>query len=162
LTPSDLTHLTGTGNYFEDFQPGIRIRHARGKTVTEMDNVMITNMVMNTADAHFDEHVMKSVMFGRRVVFGGFTLAMILGLAAQDTAEHAIAELSLDKIRLKAPVFHGDTLYAFSEVLAVEAGEDPASGIVTFRHRGENQDGVTVFEGDRRVLLQRRPTAEAS
>ena len=82
-----------------------------------MDQVLITNLVMNTAAAHFDEEVMKEHMFGQRVAFGGVTIALVLGLAAQDTAENALEELSLDKIRLTHPVFHGDTLYAYSKVV---------------------------------------------
>ncbi len=99
------------------------MRHARGKTMCEQDNVGITLMVLNTAEGHFNEDVMqRSGMGGRgwtqRLQFGGVTIAMVIGLTMQDTGENALAELSLDKIRLKSPVFHGDTLYAFTEVLA--------------------------------------------
>jgi acyl dehydratase len=148
--------LTGQDNFFEDFEVGAVYRHARGRTVTEMDNVLITNMVLNTAQGHFNEHMMAMTPFGHRINFGGITCALVLGLASQDTAEQAIAELSLDKIRFSHPVLHGDTLYAYSEVLAREDGERPDAGIVTFRHIGINQDDRIVFEGERRVLLRRR------
>ena len=148
--------LTGTDNYFEDFVPGTVMRHARGKTVEALENVLITNLVMNTAQGHFNEHAMKNSRFGQRITFGGVTLSLIIGLAAQDTAENALAELGLDKIRLSAPVFHGDTLYAFSEVLASGPADRPDAGIVTFRHWGINQDEKVVFEGERRVLVKRR------
>ena len=151
--------LTGGNNWFEDFTVGDVLRHARGKTVTEMDNVLITNMVMNTADAHFNEHVMATsdLPFKQRVVFGGITVSMVIGLAAQDTAENAIAELGMDKIRLKVPVFHGDTLYAYSEVLEKRSSERPRAGVVRFRHWGVNQCDEVVFEGERSVLVRRRP-----
>lgn len=142
--------------FFEDFDVGDIMRHHRGKTITEMDNVLITNLVMNTAAAHFDEHLMKPHMFKQRVVFGGVTIAMIIGMSAQDTAENALAELSLDKIRLKHPVFHGDTLYAYTKVLDKCAAERDDGGIVRFHHWGLNQDDKIVFEGERRVLLKRR------
>ncbi|HXX03992.1 MAG TPA: MaoC family dehydratase [Xanthobacteraceae bacterium] len=148
--------LTSTDNYFEDFVPGTVMRHARGKTVEALENVLITNLVMNTAQGHFNEHAMKDSRFGQRITFGGVTLSLIIGLAAQDTAENALAELSLDKIRFSAPVFHGDTLYAFSEVLASGPADRPDAGIVTFRHWGVNQDEKVVFEGERRVLIKRR------
>jgi len=148
--------LTGRDNYFEDFAPDMVLRHARGKTVEALENVLITNLVMNTAQGHFNEHAMKESRFGRRITFGGVTLSLIIGLAAQDTAENALAELSLDKIRFSTPVFHGDTLYAFSEVLAVAPSSREDAGIVTFRHWGVNQDEKVVFEGERRVLLKRR------
>ena len=91
-----LAELTSRDNYFEDFEVGALIRHARGKTVTEMDNVMLTNVVMNTAEGHFNEHLMRqgaSGIFAQRVVFGGINLSMVLGLAAQDTAEQCLREL---------------------------------------------------------------------
>lgn len=149
--------LTGSDNYFEDFQPGQVFRHARGKTVEMIDNVQITNLVMNTAEPHFNADAVKSnPMFKERVSFGGVNIAMVIGLASQDTAEQALQELGMDKIRLKAPVHHGDTLYAYSEVLAVTDAARPDAGEVTFKHYGVNQDDKVVFEGERRVLLKRR------
>jgi itaconyl-CoA hydratase len=143
--------LTSPGSYFEDFTVGSCVEHPRGKTIGEIDNVLITNMVMNTAQAHFNEH-----RTGRRVVFGGITASMVIGLAMEDTGENAIAELGLDRVRFRNPVFHGDTLYALSEVLEAIPLERPDAGEVRFRHVGFNQDGAIVFEGERRVLIRRR------
>ncbi len=56
---SNISSRTSPDNYFENFEIGQVIAHARGKTVTEMDNVLLTNMVMNTAQGHFNEHLMK-------------------------------------------------------------------------------------------------------
>ncbi len=156
--------LTGKDNYFEDFKVGDVMRHARGKTVTEMDNVLITNMVMNTADAHFDEHTMltSDLPFKKRVVFGGVSISLVVGLASQDTGENALAELGMDKIRLSTPVFHGDTLYAYTEVLEKRDGERSDAGVVVFHHWGVNQDDTIVLEGRRTVLIKRRPTEAAT
>jgi itaconyl-CoA hydratase len=151
-----IASLTGNNNYFEDFAPGDIYEHARGKTITEMDGVLITNLVMNTAQGHFNEHQMQRSPQGQRIVFGGVTIAMVVGLAMQDTGEQALAELGMDKIRLQKSVFHGDTLYAFSEVLETRAGDRADAGVVRFRHRGLNQHGETVFEGERTVLIKRR------
>ena len=74
--------------YYEDFVEGDIIEHHRGKTLTEMDQVLITNMVMNSAAAHFDEHLMRDHMFGQRVAFGGVTISMIIGMAAQFIGDH--------------------------------------------------------------------------
>ncbi len=154
--PGELFALTGSDNYFEDFQPGAVYEHARGKTVTEMDGVLICNMVMNTAQGHFNEDIMSRSPQGQRIVFGGVTIAMVIGLAMQDTGEQALAELALDQVRLRTPVFHGDTLYAYSKVLDVADADRPDAGVVSFLHQGYNQDGKLVFEGERRVLVKRR------
>ena len=157
-----LGSYTGRGNYFEDFTVGQRIRHVRGKTVGEFDNQIITNLVMNTAHSHFNEASMAGSPWGTRLVFGLVTGSMVIGLATQDCAENALAELRLDGLRFVAPVFHGDTLYAYSEVLSVEdAADRDDAGVVTFRHYGTKVPVVggpeaLVFQGDRTVLLKRR------
>lgn len=153
--------LTGTNNYFEDFQVGQVLKHARGKTMCEHDNVGITLQVLNTAEGHFNEDIMQKNAMGRsgwnrRLQFGGVTIAMVIGLAMQDTGENALRELALDKIRLKSPVFHGDTLYAYTEVLQTEDADREDAGIVTFKHYGVNQKDEVVFEGERRVLIKRK------
>jgi len=148
-------NLTGKNNWFEDFQPGMVIRHSRGKTMCENDNVGITLQVLNTAQAHFNEDAMKD-SFGRRLQFGGVTIAMVIGLAMQDTGENALRELGLDQIRLKTSVFHGDTLYAYSEVVE-KKDVDAGSGEVLFRHWGVNQKDEVVFEGLRRAQIRKRP-----
>lgn len=148
--------LTGTDNYFEDFVVGAVYEHARGRTITEMDNVLLTHLVMNTAQGHFNEQRMAASPFKHRITFGGITASFIIGLASQDTGEQALAELGLDQIRFSAPVYHGDTLHAFTEVLAKEEGTREDAGIVRFRHVGINQDRKVVFSGERRVLLKRR------
>jgi acyl dehydratase len=164
-----MQNLTARDNYFEDFDVGDVYEHARGKTVGEIDNVLITNLVMNTAQGHFNEHMMAAGPIGHRITFGGVTASLVIGLAMQDTGEQAVAELGLDKIRFRTPVLHGDTLYAFSEVVDKGdfnartagrpdlAGYKPAQvGEVHFRHWGVNDRGQVVFEGERRVLIKRR------
>ena len=153
--------LTGRDNYFEDFVVGTKLRHARGTTVGEVENQLLTKLVLNTADAHFNEDRMKGTPFGGRLVFGLVTGAIVIGLATQDTAENALAELGLDAVRFRAPVLHGDTLYAYTEVLEKhDAGRDDA-GVVRFRHWGVKQDGTIVFEGERTVLVKRRGEPKA-
>ena len=156
-----LHSYTGAANYFEDFSVGQRIRHVRGKTVGEFDNQIVTNLVMNTAHSHFNEAAMAASPWGTRLVFGLVTGSMVIGLATQDCAENALQELRLDGLRFVAPVFHGDTLYAYSEVLATDdAPGRPDAGLVTFRHYGTKLPGgggdeELVFQGDRTVLLKR-------
>ncbi len=149
-----LSRLLGDGTFFEDFEVGQKIRHARGSTVDEVENQYLSKLVVNTAAAHFDEASMKP--FGGRLVFGLVTGSIVIGLATQDTAECALRELSLTALRFTAPVHHGDTLYAFSEVLSVSRAQQDDAGIVEFRHWGINQKDTVVFECRRTVLIKRR------
>ena len=151
-----LSELTGSANYFEDFEVGQVIKHARGKTIEGLENVLITNLVMNTAQAHFNEDAMKASPYGGRLSYGGVNFSVAMGLAMQDCGENALAELSMDNIRLLHPVVHGDTLYAYSEVLETQNAERDDAGVVTFRHYGVNQDDKLVFQGERTMLIKRR------
>ena len=157
---NNISSRTSPNNYFENFEVGQTIAHARGKTVTEMDNVLLTNMVMNTAQGHFNEHLMQQSAgiagFDTRIVYGGINFSMVIGLAAQDTGEQVLQELGMDKIRLKTPVHHGDTLYAFTEVLEKTDADRTDAGIVRFKHFGINQHDKLVYEGERTVLMKRR------
>ena len=150
--------LTGNGNWYEDFVVGQRVRHARGATVDEVENNFLSKQAMNTAQAHWNEHYLQGSPLGSgRVVFGLITASVVIGLASQDTAENALAELGLDKLRFTAPVHHGDTLYAYTEVLETTGAADREdAGIVRFKHWGVTHDDRVVFEGERTVLIKKR------
>ena len=151
-----LASLTSADNYFEDFEVGQVIRHARGKTMTQLENVNITNMVMNTAQGHFNEDQMSKTPLGKILCYGGVNFSLVLGLASQDTVENALAELGLDNITLKTMVFHGDTLYAYSKVLEKRDSDQDDAGIVVFRHFGVNQNKELVAQVDRTALMKRK------
>jgi itaconyl-CoA hydratase len=153
-----MSALLGPEGWFEDFTVGRKLRHARAATISEVEGAFIAKQAMNTAQAHWNEHdLVGSELGDGRLVFGLATASMVFGLAGQDTTEHAIAELGADKMRFLAPVHHGDTIEAFSEVLEVSPSPDREdAGIVRFRHWGRRHDGVVVFEGERIVLVKRR------
>jgi itaconyl-CoA hydratase len=151
-----LHSYTDPDTWFEDLPVGRRIRHARGATVSEYLNNELSKLVMNTASAHWNEH--QPTPFGQgRVVFGLLTASLVIGLASEDTASNALAEVGLDEVRFTSPVHHGDTIYAYSEVLAADPDpERDDAGLVRFKHWGVNQDDVVVFEGERLVQVKRR------
>ena len=151
-----LTRLTSGDNFFEDFTVGETIRHARGKTVTNLENVNFTNMVMNTAQGHFNEDMMSKTPLGTVISYGGVNFSIVLGLASQDTVENALAEIGLDQIKLKYPVIHGDTIYAYSRVLEKRDSDRVDAGIIVFQHWGLNQDDKLVAELQRTALIKRR------
>jgi len=152
----NLHKLTANDNYFEDFEVGKVYRHARGKTVTENEAVTICHLVMNSADGHFNDDKMKDTVVGESLVYGGVTISITIGLAYQDTGEQVIEERGLTGIKLMHPIVHGNTLYAYTEVLAKE-DIDTNSGLVTFRHYGVDQDENVAFQGDRTALILKRP-----
>jgi acyl dehydratase len=143
-------------NYYEDFAVGQVYEHPRGKTMTEMDNVLITNLVLNTAQGHFNEDSMRDSEFSERIVYGGINLSLTCGLASETISENAVAILGLDDVQFTTPVFHGDTLYAESEVIEKHEAEDREdAGVVTFRVTGRNQDNEQVLSAEQTILLKR-------
>lgn len=151
--------ISAPRRYFEDFNVGEAFDHLRGKTVGDVEGVLLTNLVMNTAQSHFNEDFMSKTPFGTRLVFGGVTASLVIGLAMEDTGGSAVMELSIERMRFPAPVHYGDTLYALSLVLSKEETPGETTGVVAFRHYGVNQAGTTVFEGERRALFRKRELA---
>jgi acyl dehydratase len=78
---ASISKLTGAGNYFEDFEVGAKLRHARGTTIGEIENQMLTKLVLNTADSHYNEHRMRSTQFGQRLVFVDGNQVHLAGLS---------------------------------------------------------------------------------
>ena len=150
--------------FFEDFSTGQRLRHQRGATLSDVENNLVTKLVMNTAEGHWNDFAMRGSPLGDgRIVFGLVTASVVFGLASQDTAEQALAELGCGGLRFTGPVHVGDTLYAYTEVRACRSSEErDDAGIVEFHHWGLLDDERVVFEGNRTALLKRRSHWPAS
>ncbi len=152
-------HKAEIGNFAEDFIVGDVYQHPLGRTITEADSTWFTLLTVNTNQNHFNEHYaqMNPIAEGRIIVNSGFTVALVLGLSVLDMSQHAVANLGWTDIKLTAPVYVGDTLYAESKVLEMrESSSRPDFGILTMRTRGINQDGVEVLSWVRSVMISKR------
>jgi len=145
------------GRYYEDFTVGDVYEHRPGRTITETDNIWFTLLTMNTHPAHFDAEYAKKTEFGKPLVASPLTVAILVGMSVSDVSQKAVANLGWKEIRLTAPVFAGDTLYAESEVIEKrESAKRPEQGIVTIRTTGRNQQGVVVCDFLRTMLIWKR------
>jgi itaconyl-CoA hydratase len=145
------------GRCLEDFKVGDVYEHRPGRTVLEADNAWFTLLTMNTHPLHFDAAYAARTEFGRPLVNSCLTLAMVTGMSVSDLSQKAVANLGWDKVRLTAPVFAGDTIYAESEVLEVrESKSRPAEGIVTVRTTGKKADGTMFMTFERAILVPKR------
>ena len=150
------------GRFLEDFHVGDRYRHSHGRTISEADNTWFTLLTNNTHDIHYNADYASRTEFGRPLVVSTLTLAIVTGLSVEDVSRNAVANLGWEDVRLSAPVFAGDTLYAETEVLDVrESRSRPGQGVVRVHTRGLNQDGVTVIEFDRTILVHSRASRPA-
>ena len=142
------------GRYYEDFTVGEVMAHHPGRTITETDNVWFTLLTMNTHPLHFDNEYARDSEFGKPLVNSCLTLSMVTGMSVSDVSQRAIANLGWSAVKLMAPVFVGDTIYAETEVLAMRQSKSRAGqGIVTVKTRGFKADGTVFLEFDRNVLL---------
>lgn len=141
---------------YEDYRVGTVFRHPVGRTITDADNFWLTNLTLNMNPIHFDAHYAAQTEFKRPLVNSCLTLALVTGLSVADV-DHAFANLGWDEVRLPAPVFAGDTIYAQSEVLeARESRSRPELGIVKIRTTGFKQDGTVVITFLRTVMVYKR------
>jgi acyl dehydratase len=144
------------GRCYEDFQPGMVIRHALGRTVSSTDNTWFTLLTLNPNPLHFDAHYAAQTEFGRPLVNSTFTLALVTGLSVADISQYGV-NLGWDEIRMPAPVFEGDTIYAQTEVLSTrESKSRPHMGLIEIRTTGFKQDGTIVIQFRRSILIYRR------
>lgn len=149
------------GRAFEDFEVGQVFRSRLGRTISEADNTWFTALTMNTNQIHVNAPYAARTEFGRPLVVSTLTLAIVVGLSVADTSENAAANLGWGDIRLPAPVYAGDTLWAESEVTSARASKSrPGCGIVGIRTRGVNQDGRVVLELTRAFMVFRRAAVE--
>jgi itaconyl-CoA hydratase len=145
------------GRYYEDFAVGDVYEHRPGRTITETDNTWFTLLTMNGHPLHFDAAYAAQSEFGRPVVNSCLTLSIVAGMSVADVSQKAIGNLGWNDIKLTAPVFAGDTIYAESEVLAKrESAKRPTQGIVTVRTTGRKADGTVFMSYERTVLVPKR------
>jgi 2-methylfumaryl-CoA hydratase len=108
--------LAGSPHRFGDYAAGETIDHRDGMTVEEAEHQLATRLYQNTAKVHFDQHAAKDSRFGRRLIYGGhvISLARALSFNGLGNAFHVAA---INGGRHVAPLFAGDTVYAWSAIL---------------------------------------------
>jgi itaconyl-CoA hydratase len=147
------------GKYFDDLEIGMVFKHDLGRTLTEADNVLFNSLTMNTQPLHLNEDFASQTQFGQRIVNGLFTLGLVVGISVGDLTQGTIvANLGYENVSHPQPMFHGDTLYVETEVIAKrESRSKPECGIITLKHIGRNQRGVVCIEVTRSALFLKKP-----
>ena len=109
--------LAGSSHRFSDYKVGEKIDHVDGITVEEAEHQIATRLYQNTARIHFNQFIESKGRFGRRLIYGGhaISLARALSFNGLGNAFHVAA---INGGRHVAPLFAGDTVFAWSEVIA--------------------------------------------
>lgn len=147
------TIVASYGRYFEDFEVDDVYEHRPGRTITEADNIQFSLITMNRHPLHSNNDYASKTQFGKPLVNSALTLAIVTGMTVDDVSFKATANLGWREIKLTAPVFPGDTIYARSKVLAKRGSKSrPHEGIVTTYTEGYKADG-TIFLSFERISL---------
>ena len=145
------------GRYFEDFEVGDVYEHRPGRTISEADNTWFTLLTMNQHPLHFDVEYAAKSEFGKPLVNSCLSLSIVVGMTVSDLSQKVVANLGWTDIKLTAPVFAGDTLYAESQILDKrESQSRPTQGIVRASTTGMKADGTVVMTFERSFLAAKR------
>ena len=147
------------GLYFEGFVVGSLTEHRYHRTVTQMDNMLFSNMTLNPQPLHIDAHFCATeTEWGRPLMNSLFTLGLMIGMSVNDlTVGTTIANLGMSEVKFPHPLFEGDTVRATTTVIGKRQSKSrPDAGIVDLHHRAYNQDGRLVAECVRQAFMKKR------
>ncbi len=108
--------LSGSRHLFDAYEIGEKINHVDGMTVEEAEHQIATRLYQNTAKVHFDAYAQKASRFGKRLIYGGVVISIARALSFNGLA-NAAEILAINGGTHTGPLFAGDTIYAWSEVL---------------------------------------------
>ncbi len=163
------TRLSGAPHLFDDYAVGEKIDHVDGMTVEEAEHMLATRLYQNTAKVHFDQHAQSATKLGRRLVYGGHVISVARALSFNGLA-NAFHVAAINAGRHVAPIVAGDTIHAWSHILAKEElpGRVDVGGLrvrtIATRNRacadfpervGEDFDPSVVLDLDYWVLVPR-------
>lgn len=147
------------GRYFEEFETGEIIEHTLRRTVTEMDNMLFSNMTLNPQPLHIDRHFCETqTEWGQPLMNSLFTLGLMIGISVNDTTiGTTIANLGMSDVRFPHPLFHGDTVHVTTEVVSKRESKSRGdAGIVEFEHKAYNQKDVLVAVCRRQAFMKKK------
>jgi acyl dehydratase len=148
------------GLYFEDFEVGKAYEHRYTRTVTQMDNMLFSNMTLNPQPLHIDRHFCETeTEWGQPLMNSLFTLGLMIGIQVSDmTVGTTIANLGMTDVKFPNPLFEGDTIHCTTQVVSKrESKSRSGAGIVEFHHKAFKQDGTLVAECHRQAFMRIRP-----
>ena len=148
-----------TGNYFEDFSVGQVIEHATPRTITAGDIALYTALYGSRFAVQSSDVFANAIGYARAPVEDLLVFHVVFGKTVPDISLNAIANLGYAECRFHRAVYPGDTLLAHSEVLGVKENSNAKTGVVYLRSTGVNQNGETVLDYVRWVMVRKRDEA---
>jgi 2-methylfumaryl-CoA hydratase len=148
-----------SGNFFEDFRLGQRMRHATPRTVGEGDGALYIALTGSRHILASSRPVAHSLGYRDRPLDDLLAFHIAFGKTVHDISLNAVANLGYADARFIAPVYAGDTLRAESEVIGLKQNSNAKTGVVWVRSRALNQNSQPVIEWVRWVMVHKRDAA---
>lgn len=108
--------LAGSPFGYDDYEIGEKIDHVDGMTIEEAEHQTATRLYQNTAKVHFNQFEQAKGRFGKRLIYGGVVISTARSLAFNGLA-NAGQMIAINGGTHCNPLFSGDTIHAWSEVL---------------------------------------------
>ncbi|MCL4765306.1 MAG: MaoC family dehydratase [Hyphomicrobiaceae bacterium] len=150
---------TNRGNFFEDFRLGQVIHHATPRTLTEGDVAVYASLYGARFAVASSDTFARAIGYPRAPIDDLLVFHTVFGKTVPDISLNAVANLGYADCRFLAAVYPGDTLSARSEVIGLKENSNRETGVVWVRSAGLNQDGATVLEYVRWVMVRKRDRA---
>jgi 2-methylfumaryl-CoA hydratase len=152
---------TSAGNFFEDFRLGQVIRHATPRTLRSADAALYTALYGSRFAVQSSDAFAQAIGYKQSPIDDLLVFHIVFGKTVPDISLNAVANLGYADCRFLQPVFTGDTLSATSEVIGLKENSNKQTGVVYVRSRGTNQNGETVLDYVRWVMVRKRDPAAA-
>jgi 2-methylfumaryl-CoA hydratase len=151
-----MTTKTRPGNFFEDFRLGQQIVHAPPRTITVGDVAAYTALFGSRFAVNSSDPFARTLGLPRAPIDSMLAFHMVFGRTVADVSLNAIANLGYAGGRFGAALYPGDTIASDSRVIGLKPNKDGKTGVVYVHSTGVNQDGETVLDYRRWVMVKKR------
>jgi 3-hydroxybutyryl-CoA dehydratase len=154
-----MTDVKGRGLWFEEFAEGLSIETG-GRTISEADIVNFAGVSGDFNPMHTDEEFARNTQFGARVAHGALVFSIATGLAYQlGFLDGTIIAFTSFEMKLRAPVYIGDTIKMTATVSKRRAMTAAGGGFVSLDVKIVNQKGESVQKGELVLLIKSKTAA---
>ena len=150
---------TSTGRFFEDFEIGATLRHPTPRTLNCGDASLYSALYGARFALQSADTFARDAGYDRAPIDDLLAFHVVFGKSVPDVSLNAVANLGYAEGRFLKVVYPGDTLSATSQVIGLKENSNRQSGVVYVRTQGANQDGETVLDYVRWVMVRKRDAA---
>ncbi len=151
-----MANKTNPGNFFEDFAMGQVIRHATPRTIHSGDVSLYTALYGSRFALTSSDAFSQALGFPSSPIDDLLLFHVVFGKTVPDISLNAIANLGYADGRFLKSVYPGDTLSTTSEVIGLKENSNGKTGVVYVRSTGANQNGETILDYVRWVMVRKR------